>query len=467
VDDQKKLIFAGALGLLLLWWLTRPKSAPAPADSAAMGNALPPSPVNAVPPAAAPVATPVIVAPPRPAPLDVAGTISDGTQDLLQRNGGTLVLWTPDTQAIYEQLWLPASKIPLSNLGPEDWLLAKQFLENSGGEFSRRDDLGTLGKELLANASYSSGGAVAASVIGMVASIIPIIGAGFNAAMQSSSGASAGSAAWDEAMGNGQLGGVIRSALSQPTMQTRHLLMNYSDTTSAVDGPEAKLDRRVMNLPEQIGIMPAQTVTPASPVFSVGTTSTGIGVLASMGNVRQFKFRIRLRLFSRYAGGWVLPWLSAHFNGDKLQAYDSILGAVGTRQTINARARVFRAVDAIICQYSPYVREDAPHGYWSDASVNAHFPPDRAPRFAGAGESPTDQTVYFYSNPYLGPMMGSIFPPTKEDRRYIGGDGREYSYYGEPRKSSNVLAIGAMDDYLVDPSRAGELRRSNTGGSSM
>ena len=450
------MIFGGLLGLLLLWWLMRPKVVSAPASTVHVSTPTPGVPsASASAPIAGPVATPVIVQPPRPPPLDVAGNVVDGEGDLLKANAGTQVLWWNDSDTIYRQLWLPASKIPLSNLGPEDWIYARTFLENAGGEFTRRDDLGKMGQELLADARQQGGGALAASIIGTVASIIPVIGAGFNAAMQNTASTIAGSGAWNEAMGNGQLGATIRSSLTSPTAQTRHLLANYSDTgdgsrSGQSDGPEGPLDRRVMVMPETIGILPAQSIQPANPIFAA--TQPGWG--------RPRQFRIRLRLFTRYAGGWLMPWLCWHFNGDATQS-------IGMRQTVNARARVLRAVDAICCQYSPYTRENAPYGYASDHSANATFPLGRGPRLSGSGQLSMDQTVFYYTNPLLGPMLGSIFPPTREDSRYVGSDGRTYSFYGEPTRPTSSIAVGPLDDYMVDPSNAGQERRANTGGSSM
>jgi hypothetical protein len=456
-DTQKKWVIGGLVALLLWWWWSRRSNnmalapsgvstSPTPAGSS--GAPAPPIIVDR-PPALVP--TPVIARPPAPPPLDVATLVTDGERDVLTLNAGISVLWSDAADELYRQLWKPASLIPLSNLGPEDWILAKTFLENAGGEMTRRDELGMLAHEALADASQQRGGALAASIIGTVASIIPIVGAGFNAAMQSTSGAVAGSGAWNEAMGNGQLGATIRSALSQPTQQTRHLLRNYDDTSNYTDGPEAPLDRRIMNLSELLGLMPAQTIQPPMQMFVAGRT----------------RFRIRLRLFTRYAGGWVLPWLAVHFNGDRQQAFDSILGAMSARQTVNARARVLRAVDAIICQYSPYTREGAPDGYFCEGGPGKVWAAGKRPRKSGAGALVDDKTVFYYSNPFLGPMLGSIFPPTAEDKRYVGGDGRTYSYYGEPMTGLSSIAVGPIDDYEVDPSNRGQILRATTGGGSM
>jgi hypothetical protein len=448
-ETQKKWVIGGLVALLLWWWwrasrsnkmapaLTGVSTTPTPAGGQL---ATPAPPVMAAP-------TPVIARPPAPPPLDVATLVSDGEADILTANAGTDVLWTSYADKLYRQLWKPASLIPLSNLGPEDWIYAKTFLENAGGEFTRRDDLGMLAREALADASAQRGGAVASSIIGMVASIIPIIGAGFNAAMQNTSGAVAGSAAWNEAMGNGALGATIRSALAQPTQQTRHLLRNYDDAATDGDGPEAPLDRRIMVLPEVIGTMPAQTIQPAMPVFVASSSDAGFG--------GQRRFRIRLRLFTRFAGGWVLPWLSWHCNGDHTQS-------VGMRQTVNARARILRAVDAIICQYSPYTREGAPAGYYCEGGPTKSWPAGVHPRFSGAGHAVDDKTVFYYSNPFIGPMLGSIFPPLREDTRYVGSDGRMYSYYGEPMNGLSSIAVGPIDDFQVDPSNRGEMRRVNS-----
>jgi hypothetical protein len=197
-----------------------------------------------------------------------------------------------------------------------------------------------------------------------------------------------------------------------------------------------------MVVSEQIGFMQGQMMVPTQPIMPALDPSTG----------KVQRFRIRLRLFTRYAGGWVLPWLSWHFNGDTTQS-------VGERQTVNARARVLRAVDAIICQYAPWTREGGL--YSADHGPNATFPLSAHVRGA-------DRTLFFYRNPLLGPMLGSIFPPTKEDTRYVGSDGRIYSFWGEPLKPySSSIAIGAKDDFEVDPSIVGQMKRANTGGSGM
>jgi hypothetical protein len=202
------------------------------------------------------------------------------------------------------------------------------------------------------------------------------------------------------------------------------------------DGPEAPLDRRVMLLPEEIGLMPMQSFSPVQVLFEAVDASG-----------KRIAFHVRQRLFTRYAGGWILPWLCWHLNGEKIQT------PPGLRQTINMAARLYRAVDALIAGSRPWTREDAPHGYfaeWTPAQQLAGVPlmdPNRPPPRQPTG------SIYFYENSFLGPVLGTIFPPGPDDRRYVGKDGRRYSFYGEPMTGLPAGAVGPTDDNAVDPAR--------------
>ena len=99
---QKQLAFV-ALGLALLWWLMRRNASPATATtSAPAGNT---AGAGAVAPGAGQA-----VAGQVPQPIDVAGSIADGGADFALQNGDGAgsAAWA---SALYDQLWLPASKI--------------------------------------------------------------------------------------------------------------------------------------------------------------------------------------------------------------------------------------------------------------------------------------------------------------------------------------------------------------------
>ena len=439
MTSLQKQIALILLGLALLYWLAKRSARPVAASGTVAGGTtaggLPGAATGPAGPSAAQV----------PTPVDVAGGISDGAADFALTNGD-MAGGSTWGQNAFDQLWYPASQIPLSNLTAEDYVYAQNFLQNGGGEFSRRDDLGQLGQALLSQASGAAGAEIFNTVAGSVLSIIPIVGQAFSKVTAAQNAQLASGASWMQAMGNGTLGGVLKDSLSQPTAQTRHILANYSDINTAtagpygdfVDGPEAPLDRRVMLVPEQVNLYPAQHFEPQNPIFSTGTGH---------------KFRLRLRLWTKYDGGYILPWLSWHFNGDTTQHY-------GCKQTVNARARVLRAVDVLICQAQPFTRENAPYGYWADAPKNAAYAIGKAPRMMGAATLTVDKTVYFYRNPVVGVMLGSIFPPTAEDTRYIGADKRTYSYYGEPMDNP-ATSIGYVDDLDVNPADAGKLAARN------
>lgn len=426
----QKQVALVVLGLALLWWLLR-RSQSASAASTSAGGATT---------AGAGSGAPASVLAKLPAPVDVAGGISDGAADFMTTNGTNAGAgaWV---QQLYDQLWYPASQIPISNLTAQDYVYAQTFLQNGGGEFNRRDDLGQLGLALLAQAAANGNAAIFNTVAGSILSMIPLVGQAFGKVTAAQNQQLATSGSWDQAMGNGAIGGLLHDSLGSPTLETRHLLANYSDSKfdagpvgNPTDGPEAPLDRRVMGLPESVPFMPLQNFSP------------WVAILQASGAGGMKQFRIRQRLFTKFAGGWCLPWLSWHTNGDTTQHY-------GAKQTVNMRARVLRAVDVIICQASPYSREGAPAGYWADVQKSAGFL-STWPRYMGAGELVHDTSVYFYRNPIAGPMMGSIFPPLAEDVRYVGSDGRTYSYYGEPM-GNPAGAIGYVDDLGVNPADAG------------
>lgn len=439
MSASQKQIALIVLGLALLYWLWKRSASPAtsaPATSAGnTAGAAGGAPGGSQAPAPS-------VAAKIPAPVDVAGAIPDGGADFMIQNGD-LAGNTGWAQDCYEQLWFPASQIPLSNLTAQDYVYAQIFLQNQGGEFTRRDDLGQLGAALIASANANGGAEVFNQIAGSILSMIPIVGKGFSMVTAAQNQALAGSANWQSALGNGAIGSLLHDSLGQPTDETRHLLANYSDTNfdagpvgNPTDGPEAPLDRRVMGMPVNVPFGPLQNISPWEAILQA-TTSNGAK-----------PFRIRERHFTKFQGGWVLPWLSWHTNGDTTQHY-------GLKATVNARARVLRAVDVIVCQATPYAREGAPSGYWADVPKGSGFL-SVWPRYMGAGQQTLDKSVYFYRNSIVGPMMGSIFPPTSEDVRYVGSDGRTYSYYGEPMNNP-AGSIGFVDDLDVNPADAAKL----------
>lgn len=430
-EEQQRLLLV-LVGLALLWLVLRRRAGQggtvtggganvAPGGAGALpGASTAPPPIQVVP-----------RAPTQPPFVDVAGTVNDGAADILQDNGtsaGSAGGWQ---LAFYEQLWLPASRLKLSDLGIQDWVYATEFLQNSNSDgFERRDDLGLLGRVLIQNAKDQQGSAILTGILGSVASLIPIVGGILSKGYAGITSTLNAGADWDTAMGNGRLGSLLKDSLGQPTQKTRHLLANYGDGTSAynggmlVDGPDAHLDRQTMDLPPDLVVVPCQNFRPENPLW------TGAGTI-----------RVRMRLFSKYQGGWLLPWLCWRFNGDPTTS-------MGLRSTVNARARIYRAVDAIICQFAPFVRENAPNGYWAEKPLV--WVGKGTPRASGAGTAIGDRTLYYYRNPLVGPMLGSIFPPTVEDTRYVGTDGRTYSFYGEPMNTP-AGTVGALSDVNIDP----------------
>lgn len=360
---------------------------------------------------------------------DVAGDVGEGEHFVLLDNANnqyTAAQHGGWWQRAYEQLWLPASRLKLSELGKADWADAGGFLNNAGGEFTRRDELGELGAALVAEASDRAGAEAFTQAVSLVAGAIPIVGTFIAKVNAVQSGDLSAADAWSNAMGNGSLGSTFRSSINQESAASQHLLRNFADgqgqfsyqgvNVIMADGPNAPLDRRTMGWPEQLQIGPMQFFSP--PVsFWTATGPSG----------EQVTFCVRMRLFSKYAGGWVLPWISWHTVGDTSQTYTC-------RQSVNAAARLLRMADALICAAEPYTREGG--FYYVEHPEGA--PWGTFPR----GKIPG---LYFYVNPLMGPMLGSIFPPTAEDRRYVGKDGRTYTFYGEP------MIHGAADDSDVDP----------------
>ena len=426
---------------LALWWYSRRRKSTAPQPVS-----VPTSPPG---PGAGAAAPSLNRAP--PPERDVAGTVSDGEGDILQDNGNNTRVAGPGgwQQNFYLQMWLPASRLRLSELRKEDWIYAMTFLQNGGREFTRRDDLGDLGAALIQLANDTQGGVAFTQTISAVASIVPVIGPLLSKVNAIQTSELQGGAAWETAMGNGTLGALFKSSLSDDTPQTRHLMANYTDQWSGThpgyalnsielnDGPEAPLDRRVMTLPEILSLFPAQNFSPPQASWAA---------VDDFGN--PVHFNPRMRLFTKYEGGWFLPWLCWHFNGDLTESYP-------LRKTINARARIYRAVDALIAARLPWIREDFAPGYVADKSTADSFPP---PEYAGAPRG-VNKNLYFYVSPLLGPVLGSIFPPTDEDVRYVGQDGRLYSFWGEPMTGIPAGAYGPADDSSVDPAvKAGRVR---------
>jgi hypothetical protein len=368
----------------------------------------------------------------------VAGAVSG--DDVLKNNGQAT--FSPAAASgwmdqFFWQVWLPASRVRLSTLTREDVIYAGKFLSNIGptDEFARRDDLGFLGQQLIEQAKSQGGAQIWEQVAGLVASMIPVAGPLIAKATSIQSAALAGGGDWETAMGNGQVASMITVALGEDTPPSHHLLRNYSDIattpnpldyTPANDGPDMPLDARVLHFPAQIGAFVQPSPIKPQPTQFVRPDGKGSGYYAA-----------RLRLFTKYQGGWVLPWLSLHFNGD------GVTDDPDLRTTVNRRARIYRAVDMLICKAQPWTRENPPNGYWCEmSSSDVSYTPKRMP---------TSPTVYFYSNPAIGPMLGSIFPPLSEDTRYVGTDGRQYSYWGEPMTNPAPDPKRLQSDANVDP----------------
>jgi hypothetical protein len=348
--------------------------------------------------------------------LDVAGDVVNTEVDALQTQPGL------DTNSNapdhFRHLWLPASKVPISSLSSYDFRLALALL--SGG-LHRRPDLEPNYQHAIEEIQAQATGAEASGIIGAVASIVPVIGA----VLSKISG-----------METSELGSDISSTLGNIGADMSQLRTTVNP--SNLDPPAQMLLAPVWQGDGTAGLgdepMTFETepwVAEAGVIAKPPVGITGVipaSYFAAMpfrprtDQAVVYRYSPRRRLFTMFQYGLILPWVS-----DELIA-DATSGQT-LRQAINVRARVYRAIDVICClaypdnnvlDISKLLADDNPlaTGNWTAGWYNM-------PKESGA----TDP-LYYYINPSVGNMFGSIFPPTAEDKHIFDADGFPRDFQG-------------------------------------
>lgn len=347
-------------------------------------------------------------------PLDVAGDVQESEVDALQQNPG---LQTQTSAGdFFRHVWLPASLVPISSLTSYDYRMAVALL--SGG-LHRRADLEPLYQRFIVDEQGKGTGVAAAGVVSAIASIIPIVGSVVARGIASEGAQVAAGVAGDLASANGDIN----------ALRTTVNLANLDPPAQMLLAPVWQGD----GINSGIGDKPMDfSVEPwVAEAGVVAYPPVGINGIIPQKYFDQMPFRPRdaqlrfcahRRLFTLFQYGMMLPWVSDELIADK---------TAGTtlRQAINQRARVFRVLDIICCLAYP------------DNNVlnRANLTDDTNPLAAGnwtagwylknKGQGQSDP-IYYYVNPTVGGMYGSIFPPTAEDKHIVDSDGFPRDFQG-------------------------------------
>ena len=342
-------------------------------------------------------------------PADVAGDVRDDETDWLTEDVNTQELqWR---NQFYRQMWLPASKVLPSQLDPQTWRYTIALLS---GKLHRYNDA-SHAWQIITQAYGSSkeaagGGQAVATAVGAILSLInPILGKVWDAGVGSQIDLAIAQAdiAFQSA---GKVGGVISKNLGElfkdslrPENLDPPVRMMLA---SSSHGGESKMDPNLVPWFAQSGIyLEDRWVAPPW----------------NSDNYAGVYYYPHARFFTQFSsggqhGGWILPWLSFELGYGGNEQYG--LGGMKTlRQRINMRARIYKALEMI--------------SNMADPDTEALKSPLQFP----------NKYRYYYMNPVLGPIAGSIFPPTVEDKRIKTADGRWLHWDGTEWKDPATQAI--------------------------
>ena len=335
----------------------------------------------------------------------VPDTVTDNNgqqqaNDFMANNGGF-----SDTagfrQLFVQKVWGPACNVYLKDLTSEDIYDAFTFLSCGGGnqgKFVRRDELGTRFKAGLAGIAQEQTGEETASIVGAIESIIPLVGTALSSVTNSAQGALQSSA--------GQIGqdlsNIVHTAVSPSTLAVspgaRAIMAPSIDSSGVIAAGEYPLTREDLLTPIALD----------GPANYDGYGWEGYR-------------KVHARLLTRTPYGWLFPWLCAYFDGLPTNSQGSGQTFITEAERINRRARVYRAIDLIICLAYPVF----------PSSTKAGFP-----------------GCYVYQSKKWGPIFGSCIPPNQksgDETFYVdykgehGPVGQIYKFDGTP--GANIVQV--------------------------
>lgn len=312
----------------------------------------------------------------------------------------------------FKWFWLPASKVKLSEITPYEWRMAFALL---GGSVHRRMDREkrfggyVLGLKLQQE-SQAIGG-----IIAKIGAMVPIVGQTFAQVVQSAVFNAAASATASEARAMGQAAGSYRVAVDPKNLDPPAAMILAPAYTGAGD---AKVETKIMPWLEQQGLIFADMeINGYVPEEYIGTADFPWPKFVSQGLGHQHLYAINRRWFCSHQYGLFLPWICDEFFSRQLT----------TKQQVNLVARVYKAIATLSVMAFPDVGIRDPN-----RSNKADEITDPTSNYMGRPSNPWGYLypVYYYNNPLFGDVLGSIFPPTDEDKPIVNNSGHLLTSWG-------------------------------------
>jgi len=376
----------GGLGFLA-WYLSRGGHTDTAVDPNAKGPGIPDDahlyPLYCV--GDAPILSDVLADnQPDPVPLEI---------ELSNLQGGTAMQGAAPGwwQLFHEQCELPAGRLKISDLWPYHFQLANAML---AGRISRSDQSGRLYQKVLAdiaqNKKTAQDLAIANQVISGVAAFIPVIGGAIKLAVgtgisEGEKGAIANATNDVQALTSLSQ---IKSGIGQGSPEGQMWLSNKDSNKPAeaqyVYDSSGLLTLYTVGLSSMGGYYVDALGASANPAQAVSYPKvTANGTTAERYTINPgYSFvpsGMRMRLFTMFQYGWVLPWLSPNAG----------LGVdLDIPRRIAGRAAMMRCFDIMSTLSDPI-----------DPPMDDKGNPNR----------------YWYNSAVFGPLMGCTLPPTAED----------------------------------------------------
>jgi hypothetical protein len=303
------------------------------------------------------------------------------------------VAYALSDQKFYRQVWEPASRVPISALGYDDYQLALALLSN---KMDRRGCVPSASVELqqAANADPTI------RTVEAVSEDLTAVGAAIIGAF------------------TGGVGGAVVHAATAPLFGAADAQLNASEAANPVDFSQVLSSSVMQQLHVFLGESQPGTVNgqPGVPNSSTGRIGdTGVPFIYTRPALFAWDTTVDALVLR-------LPWISHPLNCETVapgvQHQWSIRdGYLATR--VNARARMYRALDVIACLMFPYqVLELGNDG-------------------SGAGSYWTEpRGLYAYANKPTGLILaGSIFPPVRGEDIELG-----HGFYARASGATDLTA---------------------------
>ncbi len=321
----------------------------------------------------------------------------------------------------FRWFWLPASKVKLSEITPYEWRMSFALL---GGSVHRRMDREMRYQAAMLDIKQRQESAMVGSLIAKVGAMVPVIGSVFAAVVQSQVTNVAAQAIGTDARAVGASGSSYRFAVDPKNLDPPAAML----LAPAYKGDgDKKIDTHVMPWLEEQGLNLESTVIPGNvPKKYIGTSDFP---WPEFGGVGRFRYAINKRFFTCHQYGIFMPWICDEFFNRQLT----------TKQQVNFIARVYKAIATLTVMAFPDITIRDPARGWVGR-----------PKPGPWGYS---DPVYYYNNPIMGDVLGSIFPPTEEDKGISNSAGYMLNFQGGlyPDYNYDDQIYGGTHWYLPSP----------------